>query len=124
MTSGAVEFLTKPFREQELLDAVRRTIDSDRVARLRRAKLADLRRRYESLTSREHEVMGRVVRGMLNKQMAGEIGTAAKNSEGAPRPHPTENVCEVFGRTRADESEAARISWVLFRSVKPGRRRF
>ena len=78
MKSGAVEFLTKPFREQELLDAVRRAIDSDRVARLRRAKLADLRRQYESLTPREREVMGRVVRGMLNKQIAGEIGTAEK----------------------------------------------
>ena len=78
MKSGAVEFLTKPFREQELLDAVRRAIDSDRAARLRRAKLADLRRHYESLTPREREVMGRVVRGMLNKQIAGEIGTAEK----------------------------------------------
>jgi FixJ family two-component response regulator len=78
MKSGAVEFLTKPFREQELLDAVRRAIDSDRAARLRRAKLADLRRRYESLTPREREVMGWVVRGMPNKQIAGEIGTAEK----------------------------------------------
>jgi len=78
MKSGAAEFLTKPFREQELLDAVRRGIDSDRAARLRRAKVADLRRRYESLTPREREVMERVVRGMLNKQIAGEIGTAEK----------------------------------------------
>ena len=78
MKSGAAEFLTKPFREQELLDAVRRAIDSDRAARLRRAKVADLRRRYESLTPREREVMERVVRGMLNKQIAGEIGTAEK----------------------------------------------
>src|SRR5580692_70252 len=78
MKAGASEFLTKPFREQELLDAVRRAIDSDRAARLRRAKVADLRRRYESLTPREREVMERVVRGMLNKQIAGEIGTAEK----------------------------------------------
>jgi len=78
MKSGAAEFLTKPFREQELLDAVRRAVDSDRAERLRRAKLADLRRQYESLTPREREVMGRVVRGMLNKQIAGEIGTAEK----------------------------------------------
>jgi FixJ family two-component response regulator len=78
MKSGAAEFLTKPFREQELLDAIRRAIDSDRAARLRRAKLADLRRQYESLTPREREVMGRVVRGMLNKQIASEIGTAEK----------------------------------------------
>lgn len=78
MKAGAVEFLTKPFREQELLDAARRAIDSDRAARLRRAKLAELRRQYESLTPREREVMARVVRGMLNKQIAGEIGTAEK----------------------------------------------
>jgi FixJ family two-component response regulator len=78
MKAGATEFLTKPFREQELLDAIRRAIDSDRVARLRRAKLADLRRQYELLTPREREVMGRVVQGMPNKQIAGELGTAEK----------------------------------------------
>jgi len=78
MKAGAFEFLTKPFREQELLDAVRRGIDSDRAARLRRAKLVDLRRQYESLTPLEREVMGRVVRGMPNKQIAGELGTAEK----------------------------------------------
>jgi FixJ family two-component response regulator len=78
MKSGAAEFLTKPFREQELLDAVLRAIDSDRAARLRRVELANLRRQYESLTPREREVMGRVVQGMLNKQIAGEIGTAEK----------------------------------------------
>ena len=78
MKSGAAEFLTKPFREQELLDAIHRAIDSDRAARLRRAHLVDLRRQYESLTPREREVMARVVRGMPNKQIAGEIGTAEK----------------------------------------------
>ena len=78
MKSGAVEFLTKPFREQELLDAVRRAIDSDRAARSRRAKLLDLRRQYESLTPREREVLARVVQGMLNKQIASELGTAEK----------------------------------------------
>jgi FixJ family two-component response regulator len=78
MKSGAAEFLTKPFREQELLDAVRRAIDSDRVARSRRAKLLDLRRQYESLTPREREVMAGVVQGMLNKQIASELGTAEK----------------------------------------------
>jgi FixJ family two-component response regulator len=78
MKAGAAEFLTKPFREQELLDAIHRAIDSDRAGRLRRAKLADLRRQYELLTPREREVMGRVVQGMLNKQIASEIGTAEK----------------------------------------------
>ena len=78
MKSGAAEFLTKPFREQELLDAIRRAIDSDQASRLRRAELADLRRQYESLTPREREVMGRVVRGMLNKQIGYEFGTTEK----------------------------------------------
>ena len=78
MKPGAAEFLTKPFREQELLDAIHGAIDSDRASRLRRAQLVDLRRQYESLTPREREVMARVVRGMPNKQNAGAIGTARK----------------------------------------------
>jgi FixJ family two-component response regulator len=78
MKGGATEFLTKPFREQDLLDAIQRAINSDRSARLQRANLADLRRRYHSLTAREREVMAHVVKGRLNKQVADELGTTEK----------------------------------------------
>jgi FixJ family two-component response regulator len=73
---GAVEFLTKPFRDQDLLDAINQALDSDRVANEKRAKAAELRRRYESLTTREREVMQLVVLGLLNKQIASELGTS------------------------------------------------
>src|SRR5215470_13036926 len=76
MKAGAVEFLTKPFRDQQLLDAVQQAIDRDRVARHQRAELAELRGRYESLTNREREVMTLVVTGLLNKQVAAELGTS------------------------------------------------
>jgi FixJ family two-component response regulator len=76
MKSGAVEFLTKPFRDQDLLDAINQALDRDRVARQRQAELAELRERYESLTAREREVMGLVVSGMLNKQIASDLGTS------------------------------------------------
>jgi len=76
MKAGAVEFLTKPFREQELLDAVGHAIERDRTAMQDRARLADLRRRYETLTTREREVMRLVVSGLLNKQVAGELGNS------------------------------------------------
>jgi FixJ family two-component response regulator len=78
MKAGAIEFLTKPFREQEFLDAIHRAINFDRTARLQRAKLADLRGRYQALTAREREVMAHVVTGMLNKQIAHELGTTEK----------------------------------------------
>jgi FixJ family two-component response regulator len=74
MKAGAVEFLPKPFRDQDLLDAVRQAIDRDRQARRRQAEKADLRERYESLTSREQEVMGFVVQGFMNKQIAAKLG--------------------------------------------------
>lgn len=76
MKAGAVEFLTKPFRDQHLLDAVHSALDRDRTARRHRAEAATLRARYDSLTPREREVMRLVATGMLNKQVAAELGTS------------------------------------------------
>jgi FixJ family two-component response regulator len=76
MKSGAVEFLTKPFRDQDLLDAIHLALDSDRMARQQQSQVGELRKRYELLTAREREVMGLVISGMLNKQVAFELGTS------------------------------------------------
>jgi FixJ family two-component response regulator len=76
MKLGAVEFLTKPFREQELLDAVHRSVSRDRMARDKQRELAELRERYSALSVREREVMNLVVSGMLNKQIAAELGAS------------------------------------------------
>jgi FixJ family two-component response regulator len=76
MKAGAVEFLTKPFRDQDLLDAIHQALERDGLARAQRAEVAELRRRLESLTRREREVMGFVVAGLLNKQIAGEVGAS------------------------------------------------
>ena len=76
MKAGAVEFLTKPFRDQELLDAIQAAIERDREALRVRAELTDLRERHEALSPREREVMALVVAGRLNKQVAAELGTS------------------------------------------------
>jgi len=76
MKAGAVEFLTKPFRGQELLDAIQDAIAKDRVAWQERSEMSDLRARYHSLTPREKEVLKLVAAGMLNKQIGGELGTS------------------------------------------------
>jgi FixJ family two-component response regulator len=75
MKSGAVEFLMKPFRPQELLDAVQQAIDRDRKSRDKRREAGEVQHRYETLTAREREVMDLVVCGLLNKQIAAKLGT-------------------------------------------------
>jgi FixJ family two-component response regulator len=76
MKAGAVEFLTKPFRDQDLLDAIQQALERDRVGREQRAEAAELRSRFDSLTPRESEVFRLVVTGLLNKQIAGQLGTS------------------------------------------------
>jgi RNA polymerase sigma factor (sigma-70 family) len=94
MKAGAVEFLTKPFRDQDLLDAVQFALERDRARRQREVEMATLRERFESLSPREREVVAMVVAGMLNKQIAAQIGT-------------TENTVKVH-RSRAMEKMQAK----------------
>jgi RNA polymerase sigma factor (sigma-70 family) len=74
--AGAVEFLTKPFRDQDLLDAVGVALEQDRARREKEVEVTDLQRRFDSLTAREQQVIAMLVSGMLNKQIANELGTA------------------------------------------------
>jgi FixJ family two-component response regulator len=74
LKAGAVEFLTKPFRDQDLLDAIQQALQRDRAAREQQADILDVHERYQTLTLREREVMALVVSGLLNKQIASEIG--------------------------------------------------
>jgi FixJ family two-component response regulator len=76
MKAGAVEFLTKPFRDQDLLDAIQQALDRDRTIRKQRSEIAAWRQHFEELTARERQVMGLVVAGRLNKQIAAELGTS------------------------------------------------
>ena len=92
MKAGAVEFLRKPFRDQDLLDAVQQALERDRKGREQRAEIAELRKRFDSLTPREREVMALVVAGLLNKQVAGELGT----SEASVKVH-RQHVMEKIG---------------------------
>ena len=78
MKAGAVEFLTKPFRDQDLLDAIAQALERDRAARRQRADMTALRQRYDTLTAREREVMQLTVAGLPNKQIASELGTSEK----------------------------------------------
>jgi FixJ family two-component response regulator len=92
MKAGAVEFLTKPFRDQDLLDAIEQALERDCKAREQRAKIVELRSRFDSLTPRERQVMALVVAGLLNKQIAGELGT----SEASVKVH-RQHVMEKIG---------------------------
>ncbi len=76
MKAGAIEFLTKPFRDQDLLDAVRVALERDRARREQEKEIMIIQKRFDSLTSREQEVISMVVSGMLNKQIADRLGTA------------------------------------------------
>ncbi len=76
MKSGAIEFLTKPFREQDLLDVIHRALKRDRVVREKQRQLAELQKRYSTLSARECEVMSLVASGLLNKQIAAELGAS------------------------------------------------
>jgi RNA polymerase sigma factor (sigma-70 family) len=96
--AGAVEFLTKPFRDQDLLDAIQTALERDREARQREAEIAVLRERFESLTRREREVISRVVRGMLNKQIAAAIGT----TENTVKVHRSRGMDKMQAQSLAD----------------------
>ena len=97
MKAGAVEFLTKPFREQELLDAIEQALKRDRAAREEQARLAECASNYESLTPREREVMAHVVSGMLNKQIARKAEYRGKNHQVPSRSHHGKDAGGVLG---------------------------
>ena len=84
MKSGAVEFLTKPFGDQVLLDAIHQALERDRVARRQADELSALKVRYATLSRREREVMGLVVSGMTNEQIAGRLGTSEGHRQDSP----------------------------------------
>ena len=104
MKAGAIEFLTKPFRDQDLLDAIQVALERDRATRQRESEIAALRERFESLTLREREVVTRVVSGRLNKQIAAEIGI-------------TENTVKVH-RSRAMEKMQAQSLAALVKMLE------
>ena len=117
MKAGAVEFLTKPFREQVLLDAVQHAIERDREAYAQRASLTELRDRYQSLSPREREIIGMVVRGLLNKQIAGELGT----TEATVKVHRAKVMHKMQADSLADLIRMAEKLGVSIAGHPPGR---
>jgi FixJ family two-component response regulator len=98
MKAGAIEFLTKPFRHQELLDAVRNGIEHDRSRRAEALALADLQARFASLTPRERQIMGLLAEGRITKQIAGQIGISAMTV----RIHRNQVISKLGARSTAD----------------------
>ena len=98
MKAGAVDFLSKPFRDQDLFDAVHQALARDRHARAQQAERAALRRRFEALTPRQRDVMARMVAGLLTKQIAGELGT----SEATVKTHRKQVMAKMRAESLAD----------------------
>ena len=113
MKAGAVDFLTKPFRDQDMLDAVAAAIERDRSRRKDEQRLADVRARFDGLTEREREVMGLVTAGLMNKQVAGELGL----SEITVKIHRGHVMRKMAARSLADLVRMAELLGV--RRTKP-----
>jgi RNA polymerase sigma factor (sigma-70 family) len=105
MKSGAVEFLTKPFRDQDLLDAIHQALERDRAARQQETEIAELQQRFERLTARERQVIKLVITGMPTKQIASELGT----SEVTAKVHRSQVMHKMKAKSLVDLGRMAEI---------------